>query len=783
MSNDNQDDQAGRGKNGGGASPLHRASSGERLAPVITLHHHTDTPTTDTPTTDTHSTTGPGGPVVVEGEVVGEVISSPTGTTQRSTAVTTRRRLYCYDVTTAGRHTVAAATSTTAVSTAKGLVRHTYYVLSGTGVLWTRWRDTHGPTRYERQMRAAEAACDHDRLLEWEARDTAEKQRRHTRVMDWINAPLAWLRAAGTAALGVLGVLVGLGMILAIAAKDISLVIAPITGVIDTIAWTIMFVTVYSSLLGTLALTGAVAGLWALGRARTEPPAWVAPPADDEPASRDVIPDERAVVNALRHLGLTALNSKFKAGWAPRWILPPVHDGKGWHCQFLLPEGVTVKMINDKKPVLAHNLLRLPVEVWPTEPRDHPGVLDLWVADQGSLTRPVGDWPLLHKGTTDYFTGVPTAIDPRGNLVTARLFAANWGVAGMMGSGKSGLIITTLAGAVLDPLVEIDIYCMAHNADYDPFAPVARTLHVSDDPDDLPTVLDGLTTLLSELSERGRKLSAAGEPKLTRTLAAADPTMRPRVVVIDECQELFISPAGEQAAELVTKIVAKGRKYGVTLIFATPVPSADSLPRGVAKVLSNRACFAIADHQGNDAILGTGKHTAGITATGLRPATTNPDGSIDPGDIGTAMTSGFTPADGLIRCHHIDRGNGTDHLTPIIDRALALRRDTGLDTSTGTGTTTPPVPRRDLLDDLLHVMTGHTRMRTQEALALLAALDRAHYGTWTFERLTDELPDGAKPYKTGGTKQISADRIHEARTDRQTVTHSDEHGEWGHPPN
>ncbi|WP_337819484.1 hypothetical protein [Pseudonocardia sp. Ae707_Ps2] len=108
------------------------------------------------------------------------------------------------------------------------------------------------------------------------------------------------------------------------------------------------------------------------------------------------------------------------------------------------------------------------------------------------------------------------------------------------------------------------------------------------------------------------------------------------------------------------------------------------------------------------------------------------------------MTSGFTTHDGLIRCFHIPRGDGVDQLTPIIERALALRHDTGLDTSTAT----PPAPRRDLLDDLLHVMAGHTRMRTQEALALLAALDRAHYGTWTFERLTDELPDAAKPYKT-----------------------------------
>ncbi|OLM28337.1 hypothetical protein Ae717Ps2_6539 [Pseudonocardia sp. Ae717_Ps2] len=331
------------GQGSGGASPTHHDRD-DALAPVITLHHHTNTTSTDTGT-------GTDRPVVVEGEVIdGEVVSTSTETTS-GTLVRSRRELYRCDVTTAHRHTVAVATSTTAVSTSKALVRHSFYVLSGAGVLVNRWRDTHGTTRYERQMRAAEAACDHDRLLEWEARDTAEKQRRHGRVMDWINAPLAWLRAAGAAVLGVLGLLVGLGVVLALATRDITQVIAPITGVIDAVAWTVTFVTVYATALGTLALTGLVAGLWALGHARTEPPTWVAPAAadEDEPGGRDVIPDERAVVNALRHLALPALNSKFKQGWQPRWILPPVHDGKGWHCQFLLPKASPSTCSTDAK--------------------------------------------------------------------------------------------------------------------------------------------------------------------------------------------------------------------------------------------------------------------------------------------------------------------------------------------------------------------------------------------------------------------------------------------------
>ncbi|MGD9529624.1 MAG: FtsK/SpoIIIE domain-containing protein [Dehalococcoidia bacterium] len=731
----------------------------------------------------------PGAPIVVEGQVVtddepdpaiepdqtgpgGALVPVRAPLARRAVAVTARRSV---QVVTAVR---VAATHDVTKATARGVARHAWFPLAGAGVVWQRWRDAHGASRYERMMRLAEIAGDREALLEWETRDVAEKARRHGRVMDWVQSPVAFVKAGVVALLAFTGFLLVLGGVLAIGNSDVSYVLGPIRGVIAAVTFTVWFLTVYGAtlLLGTT--VAGVAYLWQLGRSRTEPPAWIAPQ-ETAADGRDVIPDERAIVNALRNLNMPAMNRKFREGWAPRWELPPVHDGKGWHSRLLLPEGVTVEMIVNAKAVLAHNLLRLPVEVWPTEPRDKPGVMDLWVADPGSLTKPVPPWPLLHEGTADYFRGVPVGIDPRGKLVLGRLFQANWGVAGMMGSGKSTLIITALLGAILDPLVEVDVYCMAVNADYDPLRPRLRTLFVSDDPDDIGQVLGALKQLMSELSERGRKLSAAGEPKLTRELAQADPTMRPRVVVIDECQELFVSDIGAEAAELVEKIVAKARKYGVTLIFATPVPSADSLPRKVAKVLSNRACFAIGDHQGNDAILGTGKHRAGITATTLRPMTVDSDGTVDLGDLGTCMASGFTPADGLMRCFYVPRGSGVDEVTPVVERAMALRDEAGLTIATVDPAEQQPAGP-DPLADIAAVIreSGAERMRTQEVLSRLAARDRATYGRWTFGDLADVLPDGAKPYKTGGTMQVSLARVAEALADRTAQTDADGDGGW-----
>ena len=48
--------------------------------------------------------------------------------------------------------------------------------------------------------------------------------------------------------------------------------------------------------------------------------------------------------------------------------------------------GVTAEMIADKRDVLARNLIRAPLEVWPAA-ADHAGYVDLWVADPGSTER------------------------------------------------------------------------------------------------------------------------------------------------------------------------------------------------------------------------------------------------------------------------------------------------------------------------------------------------------------------------------------------------------------
>ncbi|MFC3979680.1 hypothetical protein [Streptosporangium jomthongense] len=611
---------------------------------------------------------------------------------------------------------------------------------------------------YRRQIRSAEAAGDREALAEWQERHHQAITRRRDRLAGL--PVLAWsmTKFAG-------GVLAG-GVVLTVGASTLVWAVGAAEwmtiprAIATAIRWGVSTVEV---LLGPALVAAPVAIGWAAwreGRRRSEVPAWVAGDSDDTPTGRDVIPDESAILAALRHLELAPLNKAFKSGWRPRFVLPTERDGKGYHTQLELPRGVNVEMINNKKKLLAHNLVRFPVEVWPTEPRDKPGVLDLWVADQGALSGPVDPWPLLHKGSADYFRGVPVAVDIRGRTIIGRLSEANYAAAGMMGSGKSTLFITLLLGALLDPLVTAEVFVMADNADYEPMQPRLRTLRTGQGDDVVEACMAALRRTYNELSVRGKALREHDARAVTRELAEKDERLRPRILVIDECQALFMHEEfGEEAAEIAVKLESAARKYAVTLMYATPEPSTDSLPRRLISITSNKACFAIGDQLSNDAILGTGSYKAGISAVGLVPKTDE-----GPGDVGTFMGRGFTPRPGLLRGYYVSQSDAR----AVVERAMKLREQAGITSGTP--------ERRDLLEDLAAVLGGQT-IKAADVPALLRehAPQWAPYRSLTGKQLVADLADlGVKVPSTGNRWEIDAALIREALNRRQADEEQDE---------
>ena len=635
----------------------------------------------------------------------------------------------------------------------RAVVRHGAYIIGGTRILTRRAWDSRTTARHDRMMRIAEASGNEELVREWEQRAQAYRAARQKRRIEMLQMMVNAPKAIAMGSVGAAGVLLILGLLLAWARRDVADVLTPLNTVVDLVGWVAFLASVIWEPLLNLLPFLAVAGAWAVGRNQKAAPTWALPA---DAGDQGVIPDENAILRALGKLSIPQMNAAIKEGWQPRWVSPTTRLGNGYHTQLQLPMGVTVEMINAKKKVLAHNLLRKPVETWPTEPPNQPGVLDLWVADQGSLNGVVPDWPLLHEGTTDYFKGVPVAVSQRGDEIIGQLMGKNWIVGGIMGSGKTSIVVSLLLGAILDPLVIAEVYVMATNVDYDPLRPRLRALVKGDDDEDLRAGLDALRGLANEVTERGKLLEELGgeSTKLTRELAQRDARMRPKVVVFDECHELFMSKEyGKEAAELAIRVMKKARKVGITLIWVTVSPTAESIPRDVTRNTSHRVAFAVGDQVANDGLLGSGKYKAGVRATELVPGQ----------DVGTAVTYGFTskPFE-IIRAHYVQRDpeKGIDEVTPVVERAMALYEGGPADT--------PAFAPVDHLADIAAVLGHETKMLTLDVLHGLKDRNPVEYGSWSPRDLKAVLDDaGHGEYKTGGKMHVSLDRILDAIAARE----------------
>src|SRR5690606_10364761 len=204
------------------------------------------------------------------------------------------------------------------------------YIATGAGVLLRRVWEAHTQSRYERMMRQAELAGDLQQLVDWEQRAERARAMRHKRRMDLIYAPFALAKAAIVAVATVAGMLLALGVTLAIGYRDIAWVLAPPRAVVDLIAWAAWLVAGVWAPLALAAPWLALAMLWHVGRSHGRVPSWAAPVRAHEHESVIVTPG--GIATALAHLGIGKLNEAIKKGWEVEFLTPPVRvNNCGYH--------------------------------------------------------------------------------------------------------------------------------------------------------------------------------------------------------------------------------------------------------------------------------------------------------------------------------------------------------------------------------------------------------------------------------------------------------------------
>ncbi|ANZ37743.1 hypothetical protein BBK82_18450 [Lentzea guizhouensis] len=503
------------------------------------------------------------------------------------------------------------------------------------------------------------------------------------------------------------------------------------------------------------------AAVWE-GRDRTPGAGWLTRPDRDDSGSWV---DERMITRALAHLGIASLNSFLKGGGELVYTVAARKDGDGTQAQIRLPLGVTAEMVSDRRKVLAANLGRASLETWPTT-GEEDGVLDLWVADKGTLSGGAGEWPLLHDGAVDVFEGVPFGLTQRGLVINAPLIGSNWLVGGRPGQGKTNLLRVLMVGAALDPTAELWAFVMGESPDFEPLAPRLSRYRMGMDDSVAADAVQDLEDLLNEMERRGRVLGeqSGRPPKVSRRLAD-NPRLglHPIILSVDECHELFQHPKhGKRAAELAVKLIKRGRKYAIILLLATQSPTKDSIPKEITRNVSCGAAFAVADHIANDGLLGSGKYRAGVRATELRMHT----------DRGTCVAVGVTHnAFELVRTFYLPFEDGVDEVTPIIARALANLEILPV----AAGWTLKEIENSaavDQLTDIQGVLEGESRVRTQTVLARLVALNSREYEPWTARDLRAALLGfGIRPRKSDGSMVVRSEDVADAiaRRNREGV--------------
>ena len=645
--------------------------------------------------------------------------------------------------------------------------RNAAYIGIGAAVITRRLWESRSIARYERSIRSAEAAGDHESALAWDAQRVKFLKDRHDRRKDLVELPLKVFKALPGIAAGFLGILVVIGILLAIASKHSADIAVPVRTVASIAGWvSLAFSVSYGPFLLALPwITLLVLYLAGRSYANASLTSWAVARKDDEDPGIVITAD--TIVLALQHLPIPALKAAFKNDWQPTFHTLPVRDGpRAYSSVFSVPLGVTAEMIADQRPVLARNVHREEVEVWPTDAAKAgtgpAGTVAVWIADRGSLGKLAPEYPLLHEGTADVFEGVPAGVSPRGDTITIPVVANNFVVGGQMGQGKSNGCRVVMLGAALDPLAELWIHVFAYNGDFDAYEPrLARYVKGAEEPE-VAAAIASLAELYEEVGRREQRLADLGAKKVTRQLAVTHRDLRPKLALFSECHELFGDrESGELAADLAVKTMRRARKTGVWLGFDTQSSRKDAIPLKIAELVSVNCCFYVKSWRSNDGFLGDGAFAAGIRATELRPGR----------DVGTSLATGVSDAQfELLKWHLVehDDDTGYDAAADVIARAVA---QVAPGTPVQGGRAVPALEARDLLDDLDEVL-GDDRVKLRDLIGLLRRLAPAWsaYQKMTAAQLRKQLDgEGVRVVNSSGTPYLDPADMARAVADRAAV--------------
>ncbi|MFI0222330.1 FtsK/SpoIIIE domain-containing protein [Streptomyces lydicus] len=654
-----------------------------------------------------------------------------------------------------GRAIKAGVTHESTRAAARAAARHSLYTLNGGRIVARRAWDGRTGSRYERMIRAAEAAGNLEAAEEWEERLQRFRAARHHRRMDLLHSPVEAAKGVVVGAGMSVGVLVTLGVVMALNTGHVGDVITPLTATIDFIALLIRIVQVVWGPALSIGPLLALLALWSVGRKQHAAPAWALPANVRSDEGEPITPS--IVVKALRDLGVPALARAIKEmGDAGASMLGPIRiAGCGVEVDVTLPSGVSTNEVQGKRRKLAENLTRHEHEVFITIPQAARTVR-LWVADSGALDEPIGPSPLVTDDTmtADYAKGrAPWGQDLRGDAAALSLYQRHLLITGLSNQGKTVALRSLALWLALDKSVQFLMGDLKGVGDWAMFDGLATTLIQGPTDEHVIQVTEMVEGAVDEMNRRIQ--------------APPGTVFPPLIVLVDEAQVAFMCPAkdaekrpygGSKANSryfmAVRKIHNQGRAVNVLMWQGTQDPTNENLPKLVREGAHTRASLALGTESQARMALGDKAVDGGAAPNLLRPG-------LDRGTLVVASDGITIPAGQssiTVRTHYIN----DDDAENITDRAKALRD----------GVTTLHAIKReeehDALADIAAVIGDAPRVRTKDVLARLATRNADAYGSWSFINLKRVLDDAdAEPYKSDGVMVVARDRVARALANRE----------------